>query len=131
MLSKNSASCHCGQNKISINSDMGPSWVGACHCNDCKKISGSAYMIYALFKKSGIEFSSKNILEYQSSENVTRSFCKSCGSPISFVYNNKKDDIFLTVGLSDKPDIFKIQKHIFVNRKMSHVILEELTEKEM
>jgi hypothetical protein len=120
---KNNALCHCGKNKI-LN-DAKPFWVGACHCSDCKKISGSAYMIYLAFKLEQINFTHKNSSEYNSSQNVIRNFCSTCGSPISFVYNNSKENVFLTIGIFDDPDRYEIQEHIFTERKMKHVILDK------
>ena len=37
--------CHCGAIRFEVKGK--PSWVGACHCVDCRKIRGSPFLVFA------------------------------------------------------------------------------------
>ena len=50
---EHSGSCSCGFVKYSINED--PLFTQACHCDDCKKSTGSAFVISSMILESCFE----------------------------------------------------------------------------
>lgn len=116
--------CHCGAIRFKVSEP--PFWVGACYCVDCRKISGAPYVVYADYKMEDIHILKGTPKSYSSSENVQRSFCEACGSPISYVYkNSSKSHIFLYVGVFDDTSEFKIQEHIWTSQKLPWVIIND------
>ncbi|KAI5453826.1 hypothetical protein NCC49_005637 [Naganishia albida] len=76
--------CLCGQVKITLNKDQDAQV--ACHCNDCKKLAGSAYTTNVIIDDAEAEltgefktFTSKA----DSGNDVEHLFCPTCGSTIA------------------------------------------------
>ena len=102
-------------------------WVGVCYCVDCRKISGSPYIVFAGYKKENVEIVQGTPHDYASSENVRRSFCTTCSSPFSYRYVNVEENgwLFIPVGVFDDPSDFKITKHIWVSQKLPWIQISD------
>ncbi len=114
--------CHCGA--IRFEAQDNPEWVGACYCIDCRKISGAPYTVFADFKQENVRLFQGEAKEYFSSENVTRTFCAMCSSPLSFVYKNKPEHVFIPIGVFDDASSFAPKKHIWVSQKLPWVVVD-------
>ena len=77
-------SCLCG--KVMYRITCEPSKVSHCHCNMCQKQHGAAFATYASLPKANLEYlSGQNLLfDYSSSGNISRKFCRNCGSNIEW-----------------------------------------------
>lgn len=79
------AECCCGQLSIEVVGE--PEIHGVCHCNNCKKRTGSAFGISSYFnndqvlKKSG-EPSCYSLHNSEQNHDQNRYFCKSCGTTL-------------------------------------------------
>lgn len=97
-------SCHCGAIQFEVTGK--PTWLGRCHCRDCQKISGGAYIAFAEYNVADVTFFKGSPRQYKSSSNATRSFCNNCGSTLEW----RRDDIPLhtsfTLGLFDNETNF-------------------------
>jgi len=115
--------CHCGA--IRFKATQEPEWVGACYCVDCRKISGSPYVVFAGYGAGGIEILQGSPKSYASSKKVIRSFCEICSSPFAYVYNNAPDKLFIPIGVFDEPEEFKLQEHIWTSQKLPWIIIHD------
>ncbi|WVW79465.1 hypothetical protein I302_101434 [Kwoniella bestiolae CBS 10118] len=92
-------SCYCGSVTIKVLSTHDVQY--ACHCEDCKKTTGSAFSTCILPKISDVE-SNGRIQTYDSkgpSGNiVTRMFCPKCGSAIAQKSITFGDNIVILTG---------------------------------
>jgi hypothetical protein len=79
------ARCSCGSASICTSGE--PVWQSVCHCNHCKKRTGSAFGIGAYFKKSAvirIEGESR-VYAFQTADGsaaIERYFCATCGTTL-------------------------------------------------
>jgi hypothetical protein len=88
------ASCRCGQLKVTANGE--PVRVSVCHCLDCKKRSGSAFAVQARWPKEqvAIEGNSKAFVHTADSGNrITFHFCPDCGSDVHYEIDGKFDGL--------------------------------------
>jgi hypothetical protein len=120
--------CYCGA--IRYATDQEPEWVGACHCVDCRKISGAPYTVWAGYKHEALKLLSGEPEQFKSSERVLRSFCKNCSSPITFVYTDpntefEDDLIYIAIGTADDPGTYKLMEHIWVSQKLPWVDIND------
>jgi len=90
------ASCLCGKACFTVTGD--PFFYAVCHCSNCKKFSGSAFMTNAFFRPHQVSVTAGEdvIRKYQDSNTksgntLTRSFCSECGSSL-FLSSPKKTD---------------------------------------
>ena len=100
--------CLCGKVKYTISS--APIRMGQCHCDDCRKSSGTGHVSNAFFEKKSILIDGK-INSYDSitdsGSTITRYFCPECGSRL-FGENSKNIDIIgVSAGTLDNSQWFK------------------------
>ncbi|WVR05850.1 hypothetical protein IAU60_002876 [Kwoniella sp. DSM 27419] len=100
-------SCLCGSVKIKV--DSTEEKQVACHCDDCKQTSGSAFSTNILPKIAQVHFDG-NVKEYESpaasGNTVTRVFCGTCGSALA--HKSKAFGDAMAVQTGNLPDF----KHI-------------------
>ena len=80
----NKGSCLCGA--ITFEIDARPASVSHCHCRMCQKQHGAAFATYARFRRTELNYitGEDQLCTYNSSGDVLRKFCKTCGSNIEW-----------------------------------------------
>lgn len=81
-----SGGCHCGGVRYSVSGEMMHHAV--CHCEDCRKHSGSPMVPWIAFAKDALTVDSGSPKVYRSSENGERHFCPDCGTGL-FYFNEQ------------------------------------------
>jgi len=75
-------SCLCGEVTFSFTAALTDVWF--CHCTQCRKNYGT-YGTFVGVPRGDLKIQKKRKLRtYQSTTDVTRSFCGTCGSPIAW-----------------------------------------------
>ncbi|KJA25147.1 hypothetical protein HYPSUDRAFT_38115 [Hypholoma sublateritium FD-334 SS-4] len=125
-------SCLCRAVKYEVTGE--PVTIRVCHCGNCKKATGAAFMTNGFFKESQVRIlAGEDMLKFYadpgtaSGTPLNRYFCGNCGSNVFLrsqikVLNGKKNDLHIVaLGTLDevaewKPntEIFKEQKTHFV-----------------
>lgn len=81
---KNSGSCLC--NKVTFTTESPYSRFAICYCSRCRKVTGSAHASNLFANANQIEWLSgaDNVtrFEYPEAERFSKTFCKTCGSPV-------------------------------------------------
>jgi hypothetical protein len=76
--------CSCGSVRFELNGN--PAWVLACHCNECKKRTGSAYGISVMVENGAVkEFTSETKTfrrKGDSGNDVSYDFCPNCATTL-------------------------------------------------
>lgn len=83
MTSKYSGRCLCGE--INYSTDAEPLFTGNCHCKDCQRSSGSAFIPALLFPEESVSIrgAAKYFESASDSGSVhRRGFCQNCGSQL-------------------------------------------------
>ena len=90
-----------------------------CHCQNCRKATGSAYALVAVIAKQAFRLSdgADQLRVYRSSPQAQRYFCGQCGSPIYAIKDSSPEVYRIRIGLIDE-DIEEVcNTHIFVADK--------------
>ena len=106
--------CNCGEVSFTISGELAEPSV--CHCTQCRRQTGYCWSSTHI-PKAALTFQSEAALVwYQSSPNVQRGFCGTCGC---FLFWNPEDEdkISVSMGALDAPTGVKIGRHIFVADK--------------
>ena len=90
--------CLCGD--IRYRADAEPLWICHCHCEKCRKQTGSAVATYVGFPAGSVTWLAAEPTRYRSSNDVERSFCPTCGSTIGF---HRVHETSLALGSFDTP----------------------------
>jgi hypothetical protein len=89
MNSKYAGQCLCGE--IQYSADAAPLFAGNCHCKDCQRSSGSAFIPAMLFSEKNVHIAgeAKYFASTSDSGNIhSRGFCPSCGSQLFAKFSN-------------------------------------------
>jgi hypothetical protein len=114
-------SCLCGAVRFEVDRATGP--FELCHCNRCRKSSGSAYLAGIVVRASDFRF-------VQGREHITvfelpvqekppaycRPFCRFCGSPTPMP-DTRGEWCELPAGLLDDDPVVRPDRHIFTEHR--------------
>jgi hypothetical protein len=108
--------CLCGAVRYESAGD--PVFSLQCHCRDCQRQTGSAYIAAMRVPSAGFRVTQGAPRHYVSRSDggnaVTRAFCGDCGSPIYIQVSTRPDLVGLRVGKLDDPSGFRPDADIFV-----------------
>lgn len=110
-------SCLCRNVRYEIDGPL--SDFGHCHCQSCRKASGSAFGANAGVDRAAFRLLSgaDSLREFESSPGKVRVFCMTCGSPI-YAYLRKSADVLrIRLGSLDTPLDARARAHTFVSDK--------------
>ena len=110
-------SCLCGKVTFSISGKIKD--IVCCHCSRCRKAQGSAFATNANVETKNFNFLSgeNNLSHYNSSSTQTKSFCKTCGSPILSKNSTSPDTVRIRLGTIETDISERPQAHVFVDSK--------------
>ena len=107
--------CLCGAVRYSVRGD--PVHVGRCHCADCRKESGSAFIVYGHWPVEAFEVSGE-ISSYGG-----RGFCPLCGSRLLDPVGPGDTLIEIRLGsLDEAPFELKPEAEVWVKRRESWLL---------
>jgi hypothetical protein len=99
--------CLCGHITYEYRGSVGP--AGYCHCEDCRRCTGSAFGISVRFSLAEFHITSgdpKGFAKRADSGNeLTRHFCPECGSPIFTSAPRHPDYVYVKAGSLDDPRV--------------------------
>ena len=110
--------CLCGAIKYEIISLL--QFARNCHCSMCRKITGTAFATWVYVEGNNFRWveGEAQLGKYQSSSEVTRTFCKMCGSTMQYVAKQTFQDAFgLALGTVDGDPGCKPMRHVMVDSK--------------
>ena len=118
-MTPRTASCRCGQVKVTVTGD--PVRVSVCHCLNCKKRSGSAFAAQARWTSAQVEIEGQSktfVMVSDSGNSATFHFCPDCGSDVYYVNNGKFDDqVAIPIGAFDHPFFLSPRFSVWEERK--------------
>ena len=94
---KRSGGCNCGQVRYELEGE--PLRVGVCHCENCRKDSGSAFSFFGIWPKASATLSGE--LSCWRSRAGGERFCPTCGSSL-FSWAEGSDEIEIKLGYVGK-----------------------------
>lgn len=114
---KHAGSCLCGDVRYEIDGDL--SDFGHCHCQSCRKASGTAFGANAGVDRSAFRLLSgeTSLREYESSPGKLRVFCSRCGSPIYAYLSKSRDVLRVRLGSLDTPLASRARAQTWVSDK--------------
>ena len=98
--------------------------VSHCHCIDCRRSSGAAFVTWAFFPRSSFRFTRGAPRQVEWAGRL-RSFCPSCGTPLTFLPHAGAELIDVTVCSFDDPEKIVPQDHTWVEDRLPWVRLAD------
>lgn len=120
---------HCECNKVSYQADGEINDFSHCHCSQCRRLHGAAYVSFAGVAREGFKYLSgeESLASYASSSSHSRVFCGNCGSNILVELDSEPDSLYLAMGCMDGDPVLPPGYHIYVGSKAPwHEITDDL-----
>jgi len=113
--------CSCAAVRYKLTAN--PLIVHACHCRDCQRITGSAFVINIWIEKQFVKTNAASpksfTLKGGSGKDHEVFFCDKCGTYVWSRYHGAPGDyLFVRAGTLDKPDTVRPDVHIFTRSKL-------------
>jgi hypothetical protein len=120
-----SGGCSCGAVRYSLQSR--PMFVHCCHCRDCQRQTGSAFVLNAIIETDRISLLSgtprPNPLPTESGRPHDVYRCAACGTALWSDYGRRPGLRFVRVGTLDDATALRPDVHIFVRSKLPWIEL--------
>jgi len=110
---------HCECNKITYQIDGEINDYSHCHCSQCRRLHGAAFVSFAGVQRKEFSYLSgeSELAHYASSTTHDRVFCSNCGSNILVALDDEPDALYVSMGtINGKPKLPPAY-HIFVASK--------------
>ncbi|HZR71062.1 MAG TPA: GFA family protein [Burkholderiales bacterium] len=112
--------CACGAVRYRLAAR--PLIVHACHCRDCQRLTGSAFVLNAWIEGRFVETLRGAPASYGLAGGSGRPhdvfFCARCGTYVWSRYSGSRDSLFVRVGTLDEPDALAPDVHIYTRTKL-------------
>ena len=114
-MSKMTGGCACGAIRYACAGE--PIFALNCHCHDCQKESGSAFIPVLGVSKTGFTLVQGTPRSFtvtaDSGHPTARLFCADCGSPLYGLPSSAPDLVTIRVSSLDDPSMFRPSQNIY------------------
>jgi hypothetical protein len=125
-----SGGCLCGAIRYVVRGD--PVRILNCHCDDCRRATGSSFGTYVFVDESDLTIlrGTPKSFEHQNGVGVTmtKRFCGNCGTQLFGKGSRAAGMIHVKVGTIDDASFVRPEMDLFVSRKLPFVRLSDETE---
>lgn len=125
MTEKLQGGCACGAVRYALES--APMFVHCCHCRDCQRQTGSAFVLNALIETAHVTVSGAGPARYEMPTDSGRPHgvyrCTRCGTAVWSEYGGIAALRFVRVGTLDRPDALTPDVHIYTRSRLPWVAL--------
>ena len=111
----------CGCGEVTYQMSSGPMFVHCCHCQECQKQTGSAYVLNAIIEADRVEIDGpviENTLPTPSGKGQVITRCANCGTAVFSNYLVRMGKLrYIRVGTLDDPSQCPPDVQIFTSSK--------------
>lgn len=106
--------CQCGAVRYALSAEPETEF---CHCRMCQRAVGNVFAALSQVKKADFAWTRGEPAHYASSTVSKRGFCPTCGTPLTFAYNDR-DTLEVTTGSLDRPQDAPLKHHFGVESRI-------------
>jgi hypothetical protein len=111
--------CFCGA--IRYRAEVVPSNSMVCHCRTCRRVTGALVVGWLTFPLQSFRFTRGEPDEFSSSPPVLRTFCRQCGTPLTYRHDGSPDSLDVTTATADEPDAYPPTHHSWLSHDLAWV----------
>jgi hypothetical protein len=121
-----SGKCLCGNVSYQCHSE--PKAIFNCHCEDCRRATGSVFGTNLFVPEAKVEISGE-VSSYShisdSGSTMTKRFCPNCGSLLFGSNSAKPNVVSIRAGTVDQLALIKPQINLFMDKKVPSTSIDE------
>jgi hypothetical protein len=107
--------CQCGAIRYVIDGPFHNPHI--CHCRMCQKAFGNYFAALVGSLKENFHWTRGTPGMFRSSDIVQRGFCRDCGTPLTFAYDNSKH-IAVSIGSLDHPEAITLEHQYGIESRL-------------
>jgi hypothetical protein len=109
---------HCLCRAVIFEYDAEPNWTLHCHCESCRRTTSSPMTTFISVPRSAFRFKRGTPRYFNSSPDVTRGFCATCGSPLTYENRRMPDEVHLYAASLADPSLVRPSRHVFAEEQL-------------
>lgn len=113
--------CLCGKIRYEVTGE--PFNRTNCHCSFCRRASAAPFVAWFTILSKDLYWRSGQPATFQSSARVKRSFCRDCGTPLTFAHEDFPGEIDVTTCSLDTPAELAPLDHVWTSSQLPWVKL--------
>ena len=111
--------CLCGAIRYRVSGR--PTNTMICHCQTCRRAAGAPVVAWLTFGAANFQFSKGQPVQFSSTPPVRRTFCGSCGTPLTYAHLDSPTSIDVTTCSLDDPQSFAPTHHSWLSHDLAWV----------
>ncbi len=115
--------CLCGAVRYRASAE--PVRTSHCHCEMCRRHGGALFQTWVSFPSDRFAFVRGAPTVYASSDIAERGHCGRCGTPLTFQYLDRREDVSVSVGSLDRPNAITPTVHYWAKDMVSWLSIED------
>jgi hypothetical protein len=115
--------CYCGKVRFAAAGPVRNLCV--CHCESCRRAAGAAFVAWGTVNADQFKILSGDTSIVRMSAEVERTFCRNCGSSLTYSHTLRAGDLDFTLVLLDDPSALVPRMHIWVEDKLPWLKLSD------
>lgn len=109
--------CLCAKTRYRIAG--APLAQSTCHCRSCRLASGAPSVAWVVVRRGDFAFTAGDPTFFRSSPPVVRTFCRSCGTPLTYQHDQSPGTIDITTATLDAPERFPPTREIWLDHRIA------------
>ena len=114
--------CFCGAIRYQVESE--PRSATHCHCLDCRRSSGAAFVTWVEFPIDDFQVKTGKMTARIHPPGIERTFCATCGTSLTF-RRLEEDEIDVTAATLDEPEKLEPTGHLWCIRRLPWIHLDD------
>jgi hypothetical protein len=115
--------CCCGQVRYEVVGE--PFNCTNCHCSICRRTSAAPFVGWFTVARKDLHWLRGKPGSFQSTAKGTRSFCRDCGTPLTFVHEDFAGEIDVTTCSLDAPAELAPLDHVWTSSQLPWIRLAD------
>jgi hypothetical protein len=111
--------CFCGA--VRYRAAGKPTNSMVCHCGTCRRVAASPVVAWLTFPKLQFDLTQGRLSEFRSTEPVRRTFCGSCGTPLTYERASSPAFVDVTTCSLDNPEAYPPTHHSWLSHDIAWV----------
>jgi hypothetical protein len=109
--------CLCGAVRYRVSG--APVAMSRCHCTSCRRASGAPSIAWVVVRTVDFAVVAGQLASFCSSPSVVRTFCGTCGTPVTYRHEESPDTIDITTATFDFPGQFAPTREVWLEHRLA------------
>ena len=111
--------CICGA--VRYEAGGAPTNTMICHCRTCRRVAAAPVVAWVTYPRESFRFVKGEPASFHSTAPVTRTFCRDCGTPLTYRHADSPETVDVTTCSLDAPESFPPTHHSWLDHDLPWV----------